>query len=114
MDYRCDPCNLDFTDIQQYLDHDCKSYVDQSVTQVCKDISMCINAFSLFKSTREGHAGNTPANEEQNKGISNDASVKEKRLILVFLKCNENKSYKETPNEKSALQQRLKNTEYFN
>ncbi|GFR04043.1 uncharacterized protein TNCT_330371 [Trichonephila clavata] len=102
MDYRCDPCNLDFTDIQQYLDHDCKFYVDQSVTQVYKDISMCINAFNLFKSTREGHAGNTPANEEQNKGISNDASVKEKRLILDFLKCNENKNQESNLNQPST------------
>ncbi|GFY41300.1 zinc finger protein [Trichonephila inaurata madagascariensis] len=112
MAYRCDPCNLDFTDFQHYLDHERKFHDEQLLTQVYNDVWMCTNAFNSFKTSNEGNNGNIHLNEEENKCMLTDNSEEERSLVVDFLKNYEIQLCKETPNESDALGQRLNNLEY--
>ncbi|GFW26818.1 zinc finger protein 99 [Trichonephila clavipes] len=112
MEYRCPHCDLDFPDIYYYFEHECKFYDLEYVKQVCDDISKCSNAFNLFKSSNEGHAGNIHQNEEDNQCILTDTSAKAVSQIKDFLKYNENQTCKETPNEKSVTEQVFNKSEY--
>ncbi|GFY46412.1 uncharacterized protein TNIN_380351 [Trichonephila inaurata madagascariensis] len=102
MAYRCDPCNLDFSDFEQYLHHDCKFQDEQILSQYSNNISMYTNAFISFKTSRERHRSNVLVNEG-NQCMLTGNSVEDISLIFDFLKCSENSARKETPNEKAAL-----------
>ncbi|GFV05820.1 uncharacterized protein TNCV_5035591 [Trichonephila clavipes] len=73
---------------------------------------MCSNAFSLSKSSNEGHTGSIYLNEEENKCMPINTHKETVNQSIDFLQYKENQSCKETPNEKSALQQDFNNTEY--
>ncbi|GFY37100.1 zinc finger protein [Trichonephila inaurata madagascariensis] len=112
MEYRCNFCNQDFPDLVDYFHHECKFYDEQYLMQVRNDFSMCPNAFNAFKSSNEEHAGNIHLDEEENKCMLTDISVKAVSQILDFLKYNENQSCKETTNEKYVPEQVFNKTEY--
>ncbi|GFV05805.1 zinc finger protein 235 [Trichonephila clavipes] len=113
MECRCDSCNLDFTDFQHYLDHECTFYDEKLLAEVYNDTWMCANAFNSFKSLNEGRTEDILVNEEQNTCTLTDTPERAIREILNFLKHSENQSCKETPNEKPALLQVSNNAEYF-
>ncbi|GFS61562.1 hypothetical protein TNIN_113311 [Trichonephila inaurata madagascariensis] len=113
MEYRCGYCNLDFPDIYDYLHHECKFYSGQYVMQVCNGFSMFSKAFNLFKSSNEGHTGSIYQNEKD-RSMLTDISLKAVSQIRDFLKHNENQSFKETLNENPALEQSLNNIEHCN
>ncbi|GFY75549.1 zinc finger protein [Trichonephila inaurata madagascariensis] len=112
MEYRCNSCNLDFPDIYDYFHHECKFYDAQYHMQVCNDLSMNSYAFEPFKSSNEGHTASIYLNKEDNMCISKKPRVEAVSQIIDFLQCNENQSWKETPNEKSALENVFNKIEY--
>ncbi|GFR24481.1 zinc finger protein [Trichonephila clavata] len=105
MAYRCDSCNLDFSDFLQYLNHECSFYDQQLVMQVCNDIWMCSDAFNSLKTLKERHV--SLVNGEY-QCISTGSPLEDISLFLDFLQCNENQSCKETP----TLLQSFNTTEY--
>ncbi|GFQ69947.1 hypothetical protein TNCT_9391 [Trichonephila clavata] len=65
MEYRCDPCNLEFTDFEQYLDHECKSFNEQLLTQMRNmETWKFEKVFHGFTTPNESQSSNIPTNEK--------------------------------------------------
>ncbi|GFY52353.1 hypothetical protein TNIN_32071, partial [Trichonephila inaurata madagascariensis] len=89
---KCKYCNLYFPELYDYFHHHCKFFDGQS--------------------SNEGHTGSIYLNEDDNKCMSINTHEEAVSQSIDFLQYNENQSWKETSNLKSALEHVCNNTEY--
>ncbi|GFR05652.1 hypothetical protein TNCT_283731 [Trichonephila clavata] len=102
MEYRCDPCNLEFTDFEQYLDHECKSYNEQLLTQMSNMETWTFEkVFHGFRTPNESQIGNIPTNEENNL-LMTDKYLEVGSLYSSANNHSANPLRCETPNESDA------------
>ncbi|GFY75554.1 hypothetical protein TNIN_312751 [Trichonephila inaurata madagascariensis] len=73
MGYRCHNCNLEFTDFEEYLDHECKSCKARKMTS--KEARTLENLFHICKTANKSHIGNISVNEEKNMYLKTDTSL---------------------------------------
>ncbi|GFY75558.1 hypothetical protein TNIN_312791 [Trichonephila inaurata madagascariensis] len=97
MGYRCDRCNLEFTDFEQYLDHECKCY---NATQMTYNEARTLeNLFYRIKNGNESHIGNIPVYKEMKKFLMTDTALEVGSLDFESDDYGSNQLCSETLNE---------------
>ncbi|GFQ93633.1 hypothetical protein TNCT_358361 [Trichonephila clavata] len=102
MGYTCDLCNLGFTEIEQCLDHECKSYNEQFLTQMSNMEAWTFEKIlNGFRTSNESQIGNIPTNEEY-KIFMTDKSLESGSLYFGSNNHSANPLRCETSNESDA------------
>ncbi|GFY75553.1 hypothetical protein TNIN_312741 [Trichonephila inaurata madagascariensis] len=108
---RCDRCNLDFIDFEQYLDHEYKSC---NATQMTKNEARTLeNLFHTCKMANKSHIGNISVNEEKNKILKTESSLEFGSLHFDSNDYSANHLRYHTLNESATSQTRLDDLESY-
>ncbi|GFQ85809.1 hypothetical protein TNCT_441561 [Trichonephila clavata] len=101
MGYRCDHCNLEFIDFEQYIDHESKAYNELLLKQMtCNKAWTLEKLFHMCKTASESHMGNISLNEENNTYMRTDTPLEVGSLHCDSDEYNANQLRHETLNEK--------------
>ncbi|GFY75561.1 hypothetical protein TNIN_312821 [Trichonephila inaurata madagascariensis] len=99
MGYNCDRCNLEFSDFEHYLDHECKSYDATQMTYI--EARTLENLFHRFKNGTKAHISNSPITEEKKKFLMSDLALEVESLDFESNDYSANQLCYETLNERA-------------